>query len=543
MSGLSDIIKKPRMIIWLALLLLSLSALLFNGLLFGVDFEGGTIFQIELEESVSTTQMDTITSIVSQRLDAFGLSDTKVNPLGDDLIAAQIAETDVKKIEQLENILKTQARFEALIDGQLLFKGSDIKQIFQDGANGFGVSQEGDARFTWRLPFLLSQEAAASFSKGVFHRCTSIGFDPSTGSSYDCDSTYFFIDRPDDGVIILPTAVYTVDNELLFKGNPSENIPVQLDVETLMGNSDVPYLIADSNFTATQLDNLAELKKTKKKALVHSSAPAELRTQLESLGFKVVEIKSDKDEVPWIWSAVGARQVISITPGIANLEPYVENVQNAAIFSQLNITGSSTSAEEATQELKSLQILLETGSLPIGIKSISKQTISPLLGSEFLSTTLLIGFIALIIVSLVLFLRYRKIKLAAPMVIVALSEIVIIAGTLSFMSYRLDLAAVTGILAVVGTGVDDQIVITDELLRGEASAGGSFVNRVKKAFFIIFAAAATTIVTMLPIILFGFGFGKLVGFALTTILGVLIGVFVTRPAFSIIAEYLLKDEN
>jgi len=144
------------------------------------------------------------------------------------------------------------------------------------------------------------------------------------------------------------------------------------------------------------------------------------------------------------------------------------------------------------------------------------------------------------VVSLVIFVRYRIPRLVIPIILTGLSEIILIAGFASILRYNLDLAAVAGILATVGTGVDHQIIITDELLKGETSVSGSFLNRIRKAFFIIFAAAATTVATMLPIILFSFGFGKLRGFAITIVIGVLIGVLITRPAFSIIAESVLK---
>jgi preprotein translocase subunit SecD len=83
--------------------------------------------------------------------------------------------------------------------------------------------------------------------------------------------------------------------------------------------------------------------------------------------------------------------------------------------------------------------------------------------------------------------------------------------------------------------VDDQIVITDEVMRGK-SADESWVERMKRAFFIIFAAYFTMIVAMLP--LWFIGAGVLKGFALTTIVGVTIGVFITRPAFAKIIEQL-----
>ncbi|MBW3001002.1 protein translocase subunit SecD, partial [Candidatus Woesearchaeota archaeon] len=59
------------------------------------------------------------------------------------------------------------------------------------------------------------------------------------------------------------------------------------------------------------------------------------------------------------------------------------------------------------------------------------------------------------------------------------------------------------------------------------------------AFFIIFAAYFTTVVAMLP--LWFAGAGLLKGFALTTILGVSIGVLITRPAFAAIIQIFTQD--
>ena len=221
------------------------------------------------------------------------------------------------------------------------------------------------------------------------------------------------------------------------------------------------------------------------------------------------------------------------------MQPYVENLKDAKTYSDLVIRGFGADEQDALTKLSNLAILLESGSLPIGVESIGKETISPNLGEEFLSVVSLMGLIALLVVILVLFIRYREPRLIIPMAFTVFSEVVIILGFASFIKWNLDLASLAGIIAAVGTGVDHQIIISDELIRKEADYDTSSVNRVKRAFFIIFAAAATSIATMAPIIFFGFGLGKLVGFAITTIVGVLVGVFITRPAFSEIAKYLL----
>ena len=72
------------------------------------------------------------------------------------------------------------------------------------------------------------------------------------------------------------------------------------------------------------------------------------------------------------------------------------------------------------------------------------------------------GFIA--VVAIVLFIRYRILKLTLPIVFIGLSEVIITLALVSLIS-KFDLGAVAGLLAVVGTGVDHQIIITDELIQ------------------------------------------------------------------------------
>ena len=53
------------------------------------------------------------------------------------------------------------------------------------------------------------------------------------------------------------------------------------------------------------------------------------------------------------------------------------------------------------------------------------------------------------------------------------------------------------------------------------------------------AAYTTTVVAMAPLMFAGAGLLK--GFALTTIIGVSIGVFISRPAYAATIEILLKE--
>ncbi len=193
----------------------------------------------------------------------------------------------------------------------------------------------------------------------------------------------------------------------------------------------------------------------------------------------------------------------------------------------------------ALDNMKRFQTLLITGSLPVKLNVEKIDIVSPTLGEQFFTYALMALGAALIAVSIVIFIRYRKLKIAIPILITGLSEIIIILGFASLVHWNLDLAAIAGILAAVGTGVDHQIIITDEVLQGH-TATGNWKNKIKQAFFIIMAAYFTTVVAMMPLIIMGAGMLK--GFALTTITGVSVGVFITRPAFARIIEVLLKEE-
>jgi preprotein translocase subunit SecD len=72
---------------------------------------------------------------------------------------------------------------------------------------------------------------------------------------------------------------------------------------------------------------------------------------------------------------------------------------------------------------------------------------------------------------------------------------------------------------------------------GEVNSQTVFNSRFRQAFWVIGAAAATTIIAMSPLMVLGLG--DLSGFAIFTILGVLVGVLITRPAYGDILRRLL----
>ncbi len=193
---------------------------------------------------------------------------------------------------------------------------------------------------------------------------------------------------------------------------------------------------------------------------------------------------------------------------------------------------------DATRNMNKLQTILITGSLPSKLEIVRSESISAVLGKAFVSNSILIGILAIIAVTIVVFIRYRKLKIVIPVMFTSVAEVLIILGVSALMKINLDLSAVAGIIAAVGTGVDDQIVILDEILGAAGEVIYNWKERIKRAFFIIFTAFFTLVASMFPLLFAGAGLLK--GFALTTIIGITIGVFITRPAFASAVESLLE---
>ncbi|WP_254840640.1 preprotein translocase subunit SecD [Natronomonas marina] len=192
------------------------------------------------------------------------------------------------------------------------------------------------------------------------------------------------------------------------------------------------------------------------------------------------------------------------------------------------------------EEARELEINLKVGALPTQLDLEEGTTffLLPSLAQQFKPLSLLTGAAAVVAVSLMVFFRYRRADVAAPMVLTAAAEVYVLLGFAAAVGLPLELSHIAGFIAVIGTGVDDLVIIADEIMqRGNIETSKVFESRFRKAFWVIGAAAATTIIAMSPLAVLSLG--DLRGFAIVTIVGVLVGVLITRPAYGDILRVLV----
>ncbi len=200
---------------------------------------------------------------------------------------------------------------------------------------------------------------------------------------------------------------------------------------------------------------------------------------------------------------------------------------------------STGSGQQGLTAAQNLEIHLRAGALPVQV-TVAGSGYVPAALSDYFKTFSVVAFvIAALAVGVVIFYRYREAAIVLPMMAINLSEIVILLGIIAAIQYQLDLAAIAALIAVLGTGIDQLVIITDEVLHeGRVPSRQLYQKRLSRAIGIIMVSAATVIIAMLPLALMDLS--TLRGFAIITILGVLIGVVITRPAYGRIIMAILS---
>ncbi|KYK35599.1 MAG: preprotein translocase subunit SecD [Theionarchaea archaeon] len=197
---------------------------------------------------------------------------------------------------------------------------------------------------------------------------------------------------------------------------------------------------------------------------------------------------------------------------------------------QVAITGTFENARE-------LEIHLRAGALPVKPKIVGEGETPPELGRQFMRQVIQAIIGAILAVGVIIYIRYRYSRIVFPLLACAFSETVVVLGFAALIGHQLDLPSLAGVIATLGTGVDQMVIITDEVVRGEVRRMGGLLQRVSRAFSIIFVSAATTIIAMIPLAYMQLG--VLRGFAIITIAGIFIGILITRPAYGRLITYVL----
>jgi preprotein translocase subunit SecD len=515
-----DYLKDKRVLgLLLFVVLLAISDYRF-GLHLGIEFAGGTQIPITLEHSVSPNQTNQIISILQQRLSTFGLKQISIEGVGTSQILVDIPSVNQSDIQGTISLIQSQGQFQGIVNGKVAVDGSGILS----GSVGASQPTVIGSNVSWSVNFYITQQAAVQFSKIVFGQANK--------------PIYMYLDRPSSAVVLLNTSLLGTSigasqrteiadlNAALALGN--KTIPIEL-LNPNAGNWNATYgffkenagryrtVILQNNTPSFIINNLTALNYTITKVTGSNMTPA----------FQVGQNASGVSELLNSWPAVGLLTAPILNPSITNGNISESYTISGTAPSTLSVSAQTT---YATDQAKLVQSILTGGALPVQVIVGTPTVTQPTLGAQFERISVIALVLAVIAVSIVIALRYRRIFLISPILLTTLAELFIILSVIGLIG-TIDLAAIAGMIAVIGTGVDAQIIISDEILNRGTDA--TMKIRLSNAFYVVYADAFLLIIAMLPLF-FSTSLVSVIGFSESTIIGALLGVFVTRPSYAAI---------
>src|ERR687894_461028 len=193
-------------------------------------------------------------------------------------------------------------------------------------------------------------------------------------------------------------------------------------------------------------------------------------------------------------------------------------------------------AEEEAQEL---EIVLQTGALPVSMRVLSVTSIGPTLGADSLRSGLIAALVGFGLVLLFLASVYRALGLVADLALLIYAFL--LWGLIVAIPVTMTLPGIAGIVLSVGVAADANVVIferiKEEIRRGKTPRT-AIQTGYQKGFRAILDGNITTLIT--AFILFALSSGSVRGFAVLLSLGVILSMFtaivITRALLGLLGD-------
>jgi len=188
---------------------------------------------------------------------------------------------------------------------------------------------------------------------------------------------------------------------------------------------------------------------------------------------------------------------------------------------QAEITGI-----DSVEEAKNIEIVLQTGALPITLHMEDSSTVGPTLGMDSLRKGLYAGIAGLSLIILFMFFYYRGLGIYSALGLII--YIILFWGVISAIGAAITLPGIAGIILTIGMAVDANVIIferiREELLK-DKSPRVAISEGFKNALSTIIDSNVTTLITAGA--LYQFGTGPIKGFAVTLSIGVVISMVIS----------------
>jgi preprotein translocase subunit SecD len=458
-----------------------------------LDLQGGTQItlaaQLDNGESVSSQQLDQAVTIIRQRIDSAGVSESEITRQGAQNIVVSIpGRPDNETLERIE----------------------------------------ASAKLTFRP--VLYTEAVSNAAVG--------GEDDSTASPSATPYT------PNPDLNSTPTASPTNASDLNWiteqLADEYTNYQCAADNDVTTARDDEPLVTCSTDGTAKFILGPVEVQGSDisdaTNGLATDSQGNSTNTWAVNLEFDGQGTERFRDVTSRLVALQAPQNQFAVT--LDNQVITAPSANAAITDGNAQITGSFTQDSS-----KTLADQLKFGALPISFSVQSNENITATLGQTQLVSGLIAGLIGLILVVIYSLIQYRALAFVTvlSLLIAALLTYLVIAILSWREGYRLSLAGVTGLIVAIGITADSFIVyferIRDELRDGrilESSVESGWKRAIRTII------ASDTVNFLAAITLFILAVGNVKGFALTlgitTVIDLIVVALFTHPMLQLIAR-------
>jgi preprotein translocase subunit SecD len=460
-----------------------------RGLNFGVGIAGGYRVVLGLENSATaSTQADAVSKLQA-RIDPYGLLGTRFRTLGENCILCETTRLD----DRTKELLTKQGRLELFIGDSLLLTDEDI--------TSFGVPTSAGSVYS-SIPIKYTEGGGEKLAVVAAYSENSAGV--------------VYLDRPSDTILVF--------NDNMLKEIPQLTYDNITRMFVYMAGGSLQYTLfvpavgtSVENLSPQALDYLENQAGAKQRVLLLGSM--ENFTQvIEKIpaSYRIENISRLKgeSEYNWIKRACGIISDFQVSLGVGDNRIIVEaNLQD-------------------TRDIRAII----SNKTPAELSIIGKTEVEAGLGGGFVREALIVGAVALAGVFLLIYLRYRRWKISLAIIGITMCEFAMTLGAISVLGLTIGLPEIGGLLLVIGTGIDHQLIVTDEMLQGGSpqAKNVSVGWRASRALIIVYAAISVIIAATIPIALLGFS--AIRGFTIIVITGTILALLFTRSFYAKIID-------
>jgi len=176
------------------------------------------------------------------------------------------------------------------------------------------------------------------------------------------------------------------------------------------------------------------------------------------------------------------------------------------------------------EEAEELEVVLQTGALPVNMEVLSVSSIGPTLGADSLRSGLLAALVGFGLVLVFLVIIYRVLGLIADLALIIYAFL--LWGLIVAIPITMTLPGIAGIVLSIGVAADANVVIferiKEEVRRGKTPRTAVGIG-YQKGFKAILDGNLATLIT--AFILFALSSGSVRGFAVLLVVGVILSMF------------------